>query len=42
LSKDDERRIESSEAMIRIASIGTLRRRFARDEHYAPFQYQLA
>jgi putative transposase len=42
LSKDYERRIESSEAMIRIASIGTLLRRFVPDERYAPFQYQLA
>ena len=42
LSKDYERRTESSEAMIRIASIGTLLRRFVPDERYAPFQYQLA
>jgi putative transposase len=42
LSKDYERRIESSEAMIRLASIGTLLRRFVPDDRYAPFQYQLA
>lgn len=42
LSKDYERRIESSEAMIRVASIGTLLRRFVPDDRHVPFQYQLA
>lgn len=42
LSKDYERRLESSEAMIRVASIGTLLRRFVPDERYPPFHYRLA
>lgn len=42
LSKDYERRLESSEAMIRVASIGTLLRRFVPDKRYPPFHYRLA
>lgn len=42
LSKDYERRTDSSEAMIRLASISSLLRRFVPNYRYAPFQYQLA
>lgn len=42
LSKDYERRTESSEAMIRLSAIGSLLRRLAPSERYAPFRYQLA
>jgi putative transposase len=42
LSKDYERRTDSSEAMVQLASINTLLRRFVPDNRYAPFQYQVA
>lgn len=42
LSKDYERRVESSEAMIQLASINTLLRRLAPHQRYAPFKYQVA
>ena len=42
LSKDYERRVESSEAMVRVSAIGSLLRRLAPSERYAPFKYQLA
>jgi len=42
MSKDYERRVPSSEAMIRIASIATLVRRLAPHRPYAPFRYQVA
>lgn len=42
LSKDYERRTDSSEAMVQLASINTLLRRFVPDKRYAPFQYQVA
>ena len=42
LSKDYERRIESSEAMVRLSAIGSLLQRIAPSERYAPFKYQLA
>jgi putative transposase len=42
LSKDYERRVESSEAMVRVSAIGTLVRRLAPTKRYAPFKYQLA
>ena len=42
LSKDYERRLESSEAMVRVSAIGTLVRRLAPTKRYAPFKYQLA
>lgn len=42
LSKDYERRTESSEAMLRLSAIGSLLRRLAPSERYPPFKYQLA
>jgi putative transposase len=42
LSKDYERRVESSEAMIRISSIHLLLRRLAPSQRYRPFNYQVA
>ncbi len=42
LSKDYERRIESSEAMVRLSAIGSLLHRIAPSERYAPFKYKLA
>ena len=42
LSKDYERRVESSEAMVRLSAIGSLLRRLAPSERYAPFKYHLA
>lgn len=42
LSKDYERRIESSEAMVRLSAIGSLLHRITPSERYAPFKYQLA
>lgn len=42
LSKDYERRVESSEAMIRISSIHLLLRRLVPSQRYTPFNYQVA
>jgi len=42
LSKDYERRTESSAAMVRLSAISSLLRRLAPSECYAPFKYQLA
>lgn len=42
LSKDYERRTDSSEAMIRLASIGTLLRRFAPGDRETTFNYRSA
>jgi putative transposase len=41
LSKDYERRVESSEAMIQISSIGTLLRRFMPERSQVEFKYRL-
>ena len=42
LSKDYERRVESSESMVRVAAIASLLRRLAPSERYPPFTYQVA
>lgn len=42
LSKDYERTTKSSAAMVRVASIASLLRRFVPDERYPPFTYRLA
>ena len=42
LSKDYERCVASSAAMVQLSAIGSLLRRLAPSERYAPFKYQLA
>ena len=42
LSKDYERRIDSSETMVRLSAIHLLAKRLAKTHTQPPFKYQLA